>query len=48
MTATIQKLQLDHLVSVEALSNEEVMTLIKRAQEFKMEQVIILSIQNMQ
>ncbi|MFS7002908.1 aspartate carbamoyltransferase catalytic subunit [Carnobacterium maltaromaticum] len=35
MTATIQKLQLDHLVSVEALSNEEVMTLIKRAQEFK-------------
>lgn len=35
MTATIQKLQLDHLVSVESLSNEEVMTLIKRAQEFK-------------
>ncbi|MGX7418739.1 aspartate carbamoyltransferase catalytic subunit [Carnobacterium gallinarum] len=35
MTATIQNLNLDHLVSVEALSNEEVMTLIKRAQEFK-------------
>ncbi|MGY3778793.1 aspartate carbamoyltransferase catalytic subunit [Isobaculum melis] len=35
MTATAQKLHLDHLVSVEALSNEQVMQLIKRAQDFK-------------
>lgn len=35
MTATIQHATLANLVSVEALSNEEVMSLIKRAQEFK-------------
>ncbi|SBO17796.1 aspartate carbamoyltransferase catalytic subunit [Carnobacterium divergens] len=35
MTTTIQKLHLDNLVSVEALSNKEVMALIKRAGEFK-------------
>lgn len=35
MTTTIQKLHLENLVSVEALSNKEVMSLIKRAGEFK-------------
>ncbi|MCO6017810.1 aspartate carbamoyltransferase catalytic subunit [Carnobacterium divergens] len=35
MTTTIQKLHLENLVSVEALSNKEVMALIKRAGEFK-------------
>lgn len=35
MTTTSEKLHLENLVSVEALSNKEVMALIKRAGEFK-------------
>ena len=35
MGGTVKRNQLDHFVSVESLTNEEVLNLIKRAEEFK-------------